>query len=387
MAQYPRKAREAFNILENCDMTDLYIGLMSGTSADGVDAALVDFSQARPTIVATHYAPYQPALRASILALCQPGDNEIQRLGELDILLGKAFAQAVNTLLKNQSIAAHTIKAVGSHGQTIRHHPLHFTLQIGDPNTIAAETGITTIADFRRKDIAFGGQGAPLVPAFHQHVFGSANENRVIVNIGGIANVTHLRPHADETVIGFDTGPGNMLLDAWIHLHQQESYDKHGAWGASGQVQMELLENMLADPYFQLPPPKSTGREYFNLTWLEQQLQSVSKTITAVDTQATLVELTARTIMLGIHPYIAAGEILVCGGGAHNQLLMSHLTRLAQPNFTVATTQQYGITPDWVEAVAFAWLARQTLNQLPGNLPSVTGAKRSGILGGVFFAD
>jgi anhydro-N-acetylmuramic acid kinase len=367
---------------------DLYIGLMSGTSADGIDAALVDFSQSQPTVVATYYSPYSATMRDKILALCQKGEDEIQRLGELDLLLGKAFAQAVGNLLKQQSLSSSAIKAIGSHGQSIRHlphHPHRFTIQIGDPNIIAAETGITTVADFRRKDIAFGGQGAPLVPAFHQHVLASDQINRVIVNIGGIANITLLPQKNPGPIIGFDTGPGNVLLDGWINTDQRESHDKNGAWGAQGKVDSALLDRLLADHYFELPPPKSTGREHFNLVWLQKYLHAHGKTISPVDVQTTLVELTASSLLLGIRKYLQQGEILVCGGGAHNTFLMARLQALAGPTFMVDSTQKYGIDPDWVEAMAFAWLARQTLNRQPGNLPSVTGARQTAVLGGVYY--
>ncbi|TAK73566.1 MAG: anhydro-N-acetylmuramic acid kinase [Gammaproteobacteria bacterium] len=360
-------------------MTELYIGLMSGTSADGIDAALVDFSQTPPVTIATHYQPYSPALREQILALCVQGENEIHRLGELDVVLGSAFAEAVNHLLQQQSLAPSEIKAIGSHGQTVRHAPSRFTLQVGDPNTIAAKTGITTIADFRRKDIAHGGQGAPLLPAFHHHLFATTKTQRVIVNIGGIANVTLL----SSPIIGFDTGPGNVLMDAWIGLHQQQTHDKDGAWAAQGQVHPALLERLLADTYFHLPPPKSTGREYFHLAWLQQYLETPTP---PQDVQATLAELTARSILLSIQKHQSVGEILICGGGAHNTFLMQRLQQLAEPHYTVDSTQKYGIHPDWVEAIAFAWLARQTLLRQPGNLPSVTGAHQAVILGGIYQA-
>ena len=369
-------------------MTEFYIGLMSGTSADGIDAALVDFSQPQPRVVATHYAAYSSALREKILALCQQGSNEIERMGELDVILGKEFALAANALLKQQSLTPADIKAIGSHGQTIRHlpHPPHgFTLQIGDPNTIAAHTGITTVADFRRKDIALGGQGAPLVPAFHQHIFSSNQTNRAIVNIGGIANVTVLSCAEADAIIGFDTGPGNVLLDAWINTHQQLRHDENGAWGSKGKIHSTLLERLLADSYFELAPPKSTGREHFNLRWLQQHLETLSQTLTPVDVQATLIELTAHTIISAIQPYFSKGEILICGGGVHNAFLMQRLNKLATPYFSVDTTQKYGVDPDWMEAIAFAWLAQQTLHRKPGNLLRVTGAKSATVLGGVYF--
>jgi anhydro-N-acetylmuramic acid kinase len=370
-------------------MTDFYIGLMSGTSVDGIDAALVDFSQAPPTVMATHYIPYSPALREQILSLCKTGENEIQRLGELDIILGREFARAVNGMLQQQSISAQDVKAIGSHGQTVRHYPFQpygFTLQIGDPNTIAAETGITTVADFRRKDVALGGQGAPLVPAFHRQILASNVMNRAIVNIGGIANITLLPKNNPSPVTGFDTGPGNTLMDGWIYDQQQESHDKNGAWASQGVIRPELLNILLADPYFKLAAPKSTGREYFNQTWLQRQLAKYGQPINPVDVQATLAELTARSIIDITKASLPPGEILICGGGTHNAFLMSRLRELAQPEFTVDSTSKYNLDPDWMEAMAFAWLARQTLNRQPGNLPSVTGAKLSAVLGGVYYA-
>lgn len=370
-------------------MTELYIGLMSGTSVDGIDAALVDFSDNRCQVVATHYSPYSADLRRQILSLCHQGDDEIKRLGELDVILGKEFARSVHALLQQRPVSGQTVQAIGSHGQTIRHHPQHtypFTLQIGDPNIIAAETGITTIADFRRKDIAVAGQGAPLVPAFHHYVLASAASDRTVVNIGGIANVTLLPRQSDQAVIGFDTGPGNVLLDAWINKHQNVQHDQHGAWGRQGAILPGLLENMLSDAYFRLPPPKSTGREHFHLAWLEKHLQEYGKSFAPVDVQATLTELSARSIIDAVRNNISQGEILVCGGGSHNDFLMTRLRELARTDFQVDTTQKYGIDPDWVEAVAFAWLARQTLNRKPGNLPSVTGANRASVLGGIYYA-
>lgn len=359
-------------------MNELFIGLMSGTSADGVDAALVDFSTHQPQLIANHYSVFSSTLRKQILALCQPGPDEINRLGELDVLLGNTFADSVNTLLKNQNISPENIRAVGSHGQTIRHHPnRQFTLQVGDPNIIAAKTGITTIADFRRRDIAHGGQGAPLVPVFHHHVFKDKKINRAIVNIGGIANIT-LLPANDEFILGFDTGPGNILLDAWAEKHLQQRCDEKGAWASQGQIDNTLLEKLLSDDYFKLPAPKSSGHEYFNLTWLQKYLPDQ---INAVDAQATLTFLTARTIIDAINQHLPNSEILICGGGVHNHCLMQHLMTLAP---FVHTTKIYGIDPDWMEAMAFAWLAKQTLDGKIGNMTAVTGAKRSTILGGIY---
>lgn len=367
-------------------MSELYIGLMSGTSADGIDAVLVDFNDKLPKLIATHYTPYSPALRQKILALCRPGNNEIHRLGELDIELAHAFAESVLTLLQQAGVDNNHIKAIGSHGQTIRHSPdplQRFSLQIGDPNTIAARTGITTVADFRRKDIALGGQGAPLVPAFHHYLFADKKMNRAIVNIGGIANITLLIPQ-QQSIIGFDTGPGNGLLDEWIHQHQQKAHDAGGSWAASGKINQPLLNSMLADNYFHLSPPKSTGREYFNTKWLHQHLSNL--TVSNTDVQTTLTELTAATIINAISLHMPQGEIYVCGGGAHNTYLLDRLQFLATTQFKVMTTEKLGIHPDWVEAIAFAWLASQTVNQRAGNLPSVTGARQAAILGGLYYA-
>ena len=369
-------------------MTELYIGLMSGTSADGIDAALVDFSGPAPHLIATRFSSHSAALREKIHSLSKEGTNEIQLLGELDHLLGKAFAKTANDLLRDEAVEPNTITAIGSHGQTVRHHPHHphaFTLQIGDPNIIAAETNITTVADFRRRDMALGGQGAPLVPAFHQAIFTSANTNRIVVNIGGIANITLLPLSGSHQTLGFDTGPGNVLLDGWIHKHKNLAHDANGEWASQGKIHPSLLALLLSDPYFTMAPPKSTGREYFNLPWLEKYLAQVGP-IAPIDVQSTLVELTAYSILNAIKESFPTGEILVCGGGAHNTFLMQRLQLLAQPHFLVDSTQKYGIDPDWMEAIAFAWLARQTMHKKPGNLPQVTGAKQAAVLGGVYFA-
>lgn len=362
-------------------MRELYIGLMSGTSADGIDAALVDFTNTQPELIAHHYAAYSPALKKSILALNHPGHDEINRLGELDRLLGKAFADATNTLLQQSGVAAKDIRAIGSHGQTIRHHPqLRFTLQIADPNIIAAETGITTIADFRRRDMAHGGQGAPLVPAFHQTILRTAKLDRAVVNIGGVANITFLPCDMDKSILGFDTGPGNNLMDAWTQKHLQQTHDNLGAWAAQGKISQKLLDALLNDSYFKRQPPKSTGPEYFNIKWLENYLSSDIK---PVDVQATLAELTAITIVDAVKNLMHDGEILICGGGVHNQHLMQRLQTIAKP-LSVLSTEAYGVDPDWMEAMAFAWLAKQTLEKKPGNVTQVTGAKKAAILGGVY---
>ena len=359
-------------------MSELFIGLMSGTSIDGIDAALVDFNHYKPQLLASYYQPYEPTLRKEIHDLCHPGENEIARLAYLDVLLGKRFAESVNILLKKQSLDFRKIRAIGSHGQTIRHYPeRQFTLQIGDPNIIAVETGITTVADLRRRDIAQGGQGAPLVPAFHQHVLSSNTNHRVIVNIGGIANITLLTANK-KNILAFDTGPGNILLDAWAAKHIHQPYDANGAWASQGNINEALLKKLLNDNYFKLTGPKSTGHEYFNLNWLAQY---ISNDLPPVDIQATLTALTAHSIIDSINQYLPDSEVLICGGGVHNAYLMQLLSQSKQP---VYSTQTYGIDPNSMEAMAFAWLAKQTLDGKTGNIPSVTGAKRATILGGIY---
>ncbi|MEX1032495.1 MAG: anhydro-N-acetylmuramic acid kinase [Cellvibrionaceae bacterium] len=368
---------------------ELYIGLISGTSADCIDAVLVDFSQHPPRYLHQVAYPIEPEIKSRIYGLMVPGDNEVDRLGVLDRELGELFAGAVTQLLADSGVSATRVQAIGSHGQTIRHRPpgelsAPFTLQIADPNLIAETTGITTVADFRRRDMAAGGQGAPLVPAFHRAVFHSPNCDRVILNIGGIANLTFL-PRQGE-VLGFDTGPGNALMDGWISRHRNESYDPDGQWARSGKANEALLHALLAHPYFCQPAPKSTGREMFTMSWLLGVLDQIPA-LQPADVQATLLELTVKTISKDILAWDSqsALEIYVCGGGAHNNLLMARLQALLK-QYRVTTTDELGIPPDWVEAGAFAWLARQTLARQPGNLPSVTGAARNVILGSVYFA-
>ena len=362
-----------------------YIGLMSGTSVDGIDAALVSVPATGPlTLQATHQHPFPPDVRDAIQALLQPGANEIDRVGVLDMRLGELFAQAVQALLHKSGLSPKDIHAIGSHGQTIRHRPRAtpaFTYQIGNPSVIAEQTGITTVADFRARDMAAGGQGAPLVPAFHQWFFRKSGVNRIIVNIGGIANLTWLPAAAHEQVLGFDTGPGNTLLDQWINRERGEQYDQDGAWAASGTIQADLLARLQADEYFAKPPPKSTGREHFHLAWLQQRLTGNPK---PQDVQATLAELTAASIAQATHFLPGkVEEIYVCGGGSHNHHLLARL-RVQLPGVPIATTEVLGLDPDWVEAAAFAWLAHQTMAGLPGNLPSVTGAHRPVVLGGIY---
>lgn len=366
----------------------LYIGLMSGTSADAIDAVVVDL-QSTPQLLAQYSLPLPGKIRQQIHALSLPGNNEIDRMGALDVDLGKLFAQTSLELLAHAGISAAQIIAIGSHGQTIRHRSPGssegtFTLQIGDPNLIAELTGITTVADFRRRDMAAGGQGAPLVPAFHRAIFHSPEKDRVIVNIGGMANITWL-PAQGQTM-GFDTGPGNVLMDIWIAEHLGKSYDQDGAWAASGQVCNTLLAELLATPYFKLPAPKSTGRESFNRTWLDENLRKLTSTLVPADVQATLLELTALTIADSINGLSQSSkDIFVCGGGAYNTALMQKLRELL-PSDAVASTAALGVDPQWIEAMAFAWLAQQTINHRAGNLREVTGAKREVILGGVYYA-
>ncbi|MDH5547289.1 MAG: anhydro-N-acetylmuramic acid kinase [Gammaproteobacteria bacterium] len=366
-------------------MTKLCIGLMSGTSLDGLDAVLVDFSNTIPQVIESLSRPYPDELRRRILKLCTPGEDEIDQMGRLDAELGAWAAESVNQLLLQADTSYDEILAIGSHGQTIRHRPsppFGFTLQIGDPNQIAYHTGITTIADFRRLDMAAGGQGAPLVPAFHQAIFHSAEEDRVIMNIGGIANITHI-PRDGQSTIGFDTGPGNVLMDAWMQAYYQQPYDKNGNIARSGQIQQDLLETLLDDAFFETPPPKSTGREHFNMGWLGARIH---KTMSARDVMATLCELTAISSSDAIKRYASGSKsCFLCGGGAQNSFLVERLKHHLE-EARVSTTDELGLNSAWVEATAFAWLAYRRMNQLSGNLPPVTGAEQSVLLGSIYQA-
>ncbi len=368
---------------------DLYIGLLSGTSIDSIDAAMLDFSSHKMTLLETHSEPIDADLRNQLIDLCSSGDNEIERLGVLDRQLGLMFAKSVNALLEKTGLKPSAIKAIGSHGQTVRHRPADasrkkgqaFTLQIGDPNTIAEGCSIATVADFRRRDIAANGQGAPLVPIFHQAAFAKTSINRAIVNIGGMSNVSLLT--SDQKITGFDTGPGNVLLDSWVRRQLGHDYDRDGNWAASGQIDAELLEAMLAHPFLSRPAPKSTGREDFNLEWLLQLTQRFPGRQPA-NIQATLLEMTARSISDALlQSPEPSTEIYICGGGASNLQLMARLQELLLP-MPVNTTTELGIPPGWVEASAFAWFAKQTLAGRPSSDPAVTGAKGPRILGGVF---
>ena len=360
---------------------ELFIGLMSGTSADGIDAVLVKSDGERGRLVATHHRPMPQDLRADILAFRQSGDDELHRLATLDAQLANEYAVAVLALLTDAGVSAESVSAIGQHGQTLRHHPsgdVPYTVQIGDPNRLAERTGITVVADFRRRDMAAGGQGAPLVPAFHAAQLAMPGIATAVVNIGGIANVTLIA--ADGGVTGWDTGPGNTLLDAWVSRHQGVPFDDGGDWAATGEIIHPLLSGMLEDPYFARPHPKSTGPELFNLDWVTSHLVGEA----AADVQRTLVELTAASIaraLVDASPKV----VRVCGGGARNGFLMQRLcARL--PECEVTTTAAAGVDPAWVEAWAFAWLAEQTLAGQPGNVPSVTGAKGPRVLGGIYRA-
>lgn len=364
-------------------MPDLYIGLMSGTSMDGIDAVIASFGEHGVSIAATHEMAYPDTLRRALLnAVTTPTDQPIENIGSVDRQVGECFRDAALELLDKSGIAASDIRAVGSHGQTVRHQPdavAPYSLQLGNPEVISGGTGITTVADFRSADIAAGGQGAPLVPPFHEWLFGGTGNKRVILNVGGIANVTILG--ADESpVVGFDTGPGNTLLDRWIQRHRRTAFDRHGDWAASGSCIDKLLDELLSFAYFGLAPPKSTGLEDFSLEWL---LQHRPEAYDPADVQATLAELTARSVADSVRQFAPGSDNLyVCGGGAHNKDLLRRLARNL-PETRIDTTAAVGLDPDWVEAVAFAWLAMRTMNNETGNLPSVTGASHKVVLGTV----
>ncbi|MBO9661278.1 anhydro-N-acetylmuramic acid kinase [Dokdonella sp.] len=376
----------------------LYLGLISGTSADGIDAALVEFATppaAEPftaghsgksnslRIVAARTTPYPEELRRRVLALAtSTATIALDDYGRLDVEIGECFAAAANALLHEAGVPASAVVAIGSHGQTVRHrvdgaHP--FTLQIGDPSVIAERTGLTTVADFRRADVAAGGQGAPLLPSLHAAVFADPRVPRAILNLGGIANLTLL--DSGRPVIGFDSGPANCLLDAWAERHLGAPRDEGGAWARSGRVDEALLAELLADPFFAAAPPKSTGREDFNLAWLEPRL---GPDLAPADVQATLLALSARSIADALLAHApATREIYACGGGVHNPALMDAL-RARLPRLRIDSTAVLGLDPDYVEAVGFAWLARERLDGDPGNLPSVTGARGPRRLGAIY---
>lgn len=363
-----------------------YIGVMSGTSLDGVDVVLAVIDESMVAQQASLTWPMPLSLKEDILAICQGQSLTLSQFGQLDARLGQLFADAVQALMKQEGLLPGDVQAIGCHGQTVWHEPqgaAPHTLQIGDNNHIVARTGVTVVGDFRRRDIALGGQGAPLVPAFHEALLAHPVERRMVLNIGGIANLSLLFP--GQPVRGFDTGPGNMLMDAWVWRQRGKAYDKDAHWAMSGRVVISLLRQWLSDPYFAAPAPKSTGREYFNYGWLERHLAQFPG-LASEDVMATLTELTAVTVAEQVQLNGGCERLLVCGGGSRNPLLMRRLAALL-PGTEVSSTDEAGISGDDMEALAFAWLAYRTLSGLAGNLPSVTGATQATVLGAIFPAN
>ena len=372
---------------------DCFIGIMSGTSMDGADGVLVDFSGPRPAVLAAAHQPFPAELREAFAALQQPGDDEIHREALAANGLARVYAACVAMLLRDAGMAPSAIAAIGAHGQTVRHRPglydgIGYTRQSQQPALLAELAGIDVVADFRSRDVAAGGQGAPLVPALHQALFGDAAETRVACNIGGISNISVL-PAAGESdaarpVTGFDCGPGNVLLDYWIDRHHGLPYDADGAWGTSGKVDQALLARLLAEPYFSVAPPKSTGRDLFHPAWLESHLAQLGQPLDPADVQATLAALTAEAIARDVRAHAPdAMRLIVCGGGARNRFVMALLAR-ALPGVTVQSSDDLGVPVSQVEGIAFAWLARQMLRRAPGNVPTVTGAAGPRVLGALY---
>lgn len=359
----------------------LYIGVMSGTSLDGLDIALIE-QREQPRLLATHYIPMPADLRQALLALCASGPDEIARAALAENRWATLAAEGINHLLAEHGLQAGAIRAIGSHGQTIRHEPARgFTVQIGNPALLAELTGICVVGDFRRRDVAAGGQGAPLVPAFHEALFGHIGQRLAVLNVGGFSNLSLIEQ--DQPVHGFDCGPGNVLMDAWIERKRGQAYDTNGTWAASGTPQADLLNSLLSDPFFAGSGPKSTGREVFNLPWLDGHLARLPQ-YRDQDVQATLLELTARSIVDSLRQAQQGTEaLLVCGGGARNGALMGRLGALL-PAAQVASTAAHGVDPDWVEGMAFAWLAHCCLEGIPANRPSVTAARGLRVLGAIY---
>ena len=370
-------------IPDSSDEAELYVGLMSGTSLDGIDAVIAEITPSNTRLVAHHYLAYPEDLRLQLLKLHSPQYDEIHLAALAANRLAHLYAGAVQDLLADAGKNKADIRVIGCHGQTLRHRPESaYTIQIGNAALLAELTGITVVADFRSRDIAAGGQGAPFVPAFHAQVLRHPELHRVIVNIGGVANLTDLPPTGP--VRGWDTGPGNILMDAWIHQHEGASYDKAGEWASRGKVNASLLDKLLSHDFLNLPPPKSAGREQFNLDYLQTLLNALSDPIEPVDVQATLLEFTAQSLCDAIQKECSGvQEVYVCGGGVHNDTLMQCIAALLAP-VPVSSTGTVGVDPDWMEALAFAWLARQTIHDLPGNLPEATGARGARILGAIY---
>ena len=359
----------------------LYLGIMSGTSLDGLDFALIEQGEATK-LLATHYEPMPALLRQELLELCSPGPDELARSALAERSWAELASSGIEELLSKARISYKAVRAIGSHGQTVRHEPKRgFTIQIANPALLAELTGITVVGDFRRRDVAAGGQGAPLVPAFHEAMFGNARQTRAVLNVGGFSNLSLLAPHTDT--LGFDCGPGNVLLDAWIQRHLDQPFDRDGNWAASGTLHEPLLRSLLEDEFFAETGPKSTGRELFNLPWLDSRLAPFGD-LAPEDVQATLLDLTARSICSALgKSQPGTEEVLVCGGGAHNGALMNRLQELL-PSARVASTTLYGADPDWIEAMAFAWLAHCCLEGIAANRPRVTGAKGLRVLGAIY---
>ena len=376
-------------------MRDYFIGLMSGTSLDGADGVLVDFSGDGLRVVAAATEPFIPAFRDELLALNTPTDNELHRAAHAGTQLAAVYARVVRQLLEKasvQGITASQIEAIGAHGQTVRHLPQRtsdeaggagYTIQLNNPALLAELTGIDVVADFRSRDVAAGGQGAPLVPAFHQSVFGRADASVTVLNLGGIANISVLPADRKADILGFDCGPGNALMDAWCHQHTGQLFDAGGDWAANGKLVPALLASLLDDPYFSAPPPKSTGRDLFSLTWLAAKLAPFGAE-RPQDIQNTLAELTASACISCVTSYGKdSTELVVCGGGAFNTHLMERL-QAGLPAMQVRASEAHDLPPLQVEAAAFAWLARQAVNRHPGNLASVTGAAGPRVLGAIY---
>jgi anhydro-N-acetylmuramic acid kinase len=369
---------------------NLYIGLMSGTSMDGVDCALVQINGNRVQVIDFLCRELPSNLKRDLLEISANRITDLRKIGSSDVAVARLFAKSVFEILQKNNIQSHEVAAIGSHGQTIWHEPqqsadhLPFTLQIGDPNTIALTTGITTVADFRRKDMAAGGQGAPMVPAFHAEIFRSSSADRFIINLGGIANITFL-PKDETKAMGLDTGPASVLMDAWIRQHLKREFDDEGKWARSGRINNKLLNELLNESYFNLPPPKSTGRELFNIEWLNGKLSKIDGEIAKEDVQATLLQFSVETIKREILKIRPSGEIIVCGGGVHNQALLGSLKE-SLDKFAITTSAEHGINPDCVESVAFAWFASKTLKREAIDFTPFTGARQPVIAGGVYYS-